>query len=225
MIRVYNPDFQAHDARAMNLNDYDRLLALARRRSRRADEAEDLLHEALVVAAQAGRTDPATENNTRWLAGVIRRLAALRARLAIRRRRIEGKMRVAGEYAAPGPPAGSAEVLDRMPRSARAVAVLVLHGLKREEIAHALGLTSTAIRQRIREVRKSLAGASPELRREALALAYHRQAASRDLELGLIRRSLLDALRIRGGLGTHDPDGHLLVFSAKGLTKSAPRAT
>ena len=46
------------------------LHALARRASRRAEEADDLLQSALLAAIEAGRTDFASPETRRWLAGV-----------------------------------------------------------------------------------------------------------------------------------------------------------
>ncbi|MGF7006351.1 hypothetical protein [Aminobacter sp. BE322] len=65
------------------------LLRQARRASRRADEAEDLLQTVLVAAVEAGRTDLNKPENRRWLEGALRHGAAFDARTAIRRRRRE----------------------------------------------------------------------------------------------------------------------------------------
>ena len=65
------------------------LHALARRVSRRADEADDLVQEALLVALESGRTNLASPETRRWLAGVIRNRAAFDARTSVRRRRRE----------------------------------------------------------------------------------------------------------------------------------------
>jgi len=43
------------------------------------------------------------------------------------------------------------------------------------------------------------------------------------LELGLLRRALLSVLLREGDLGTHDPDGHLIVLSKKSSHNRVPR--
>ncbi|MEM0964275.1 MAG: hypothetical protein AAGK21_17240, partial [Bacteroidota bacterium] len=58
---------------------YTDWLAVARRHSRVVSEAEDLLHDALLIAASAGRIDLDVADNRRWLSGVIRNQAAFRA--------------------------------------------------------------------------------------------------------------------------------------------------
>ena len=67
----------------MDLDLYRALRAQARRLVRRAEEADDLVQDALLAALEAGRSDPP------WLAGVLRKQSAMTARSAIRRRRRE----------------------------------------------------------------------------------------------------------------------------------------
>ena len=55
---------------------YLHLLGVARRHAWRADEAEDVLQEALLAAVAAGR-DVDDSGNQRWLMGVIRNQACL----------------------------------------------------------------------------------------------------------------------------------------------------
>lgn len=199
----------------MTLTEYKQCLAIARRHACSDADAADLLHEALLVAVRAGRGDFGQAVERAWLAGVIRNLAAATARSAGRRRRREAVW--AGD-------SDSADVasLDEMPdRSAvlsdltegtRRVAVLALHGLNQEEICHVLQLKPAAFRQRLTSLRRALGKLPEPLRAEALALAYarpRREGAHR-LDFGLIRRALLHHVRGGEGLGTHDPDGHLI---------------
>lgn len=192
----------------MDLAAYRRLRAEARRHTRRAADADDLVQDALLIALEQGRgDDPA------WLAGVIRNQAAMQARSAIRRRRRETA--VAEDDVAPAheatPPSACA-LLERLPPAARCVAVLALHGLNAEEIRWVLGIAETAFRQRLTRIRKALGELSPSQRAEAMALAYVRDPArSVDLQFGLVRRALKAALQDRAGIGTHDADGHLIV--------------
>src|ERR1700754_4317589 len=99
---------------------YRELLGLARRHARRADEAEDVLQEALLAAVAAGRD----LGDHRWLAGVIRNQATLAARSAARRRRREGRWVHEREDAAPAEPIPVADVLSGLPPSLKAVAAL-----------------------------------------------------------------------------------------------------
>lgn len=204
----------------MDLATYRSLLARARRLSRRAADADDLLQDALLAGIEAGRDDAA------WLEGVLKNLAAMTARGEGRRRRRE-----AGWAAAENPVATEAcadpgpardDLLRRLPPAARRVAVLALHGLSAEEIRWILGLADTAFRQRLTRIRKTLGELPPQQRAEAQALAYVRDPArASDLQFGLVRRSLKAALAGRPGLGTHDADGHLVVI--RGAHGSPPR--
>ncbi|MEO0556731.1 MAG: transcriptional regulator [Bacteroidota bacterium] len=200
----------------MTSDQYAEWLAVARRHTRVANEAEDLLHEALIAAAKAGRLDLTEAANRRWLNGVLRRQAAFLARTAVRRRQRE-EVSVASDELVTAPEAlvgtwGSLG-LETLPRSIRSVLALALHGLRRDEICAVLGISSTAFRQRLVALRKRLGPLPEDLQREALALAYaRRQARADDLALGLIRRALFASSRVAPGLGTHDPDGHLFVL-------------
>ncbi|MFZ5638187.1 MAG: RNA polymerase sigma factor [Pseudomonadota bacterium] len=202
----------------MDLDTYRRLRAEARRHARRAQEADDLVQEALLIGWEQGRDDPA------WLIGVIRHRAAMDARGALRRRRREAlAMADAADEATAFAPDAAPDVapvatalLARFPPSARRVAVLALHGLNAEEIRWVLGIAETAFRQRLTTIRRAIGALPPTQRAEALALAYVRDPArSVDLEFGLVRRALKAALRGDPGLGTHDVDGHLIVVRGR----------
>ncbi len=122
----------------------------ASRVTRRADEAEDLVQDALLVAVSAGRTDLDTLAGQRWLRGVIRNQARLTARTAARRRRREERWQ---DERPPAPVAGEtpvvAELVTGLPQSLRVVALLALTGHSRREIAYLLGINDTALRQRL----------------------------------------------------------------------------
>lgn len=194
----------------MDLATYRRLRARARRLSRRAADADDLLQDALLAAIEAGRDDAP------WLEGVLKNRAAMTARGESRRRRREAICADPDPETAPAaadPAPARASLLRVLPPAARRVAVLALHGLSAEEIRWILGLTDTAFRQRLTRIRKALGELPPELRAQAQGLAYLRDPARAvDLPFGLVRRSLKAALADRAGLGTHDGDGHLLVI-------------
>ncbi|MEZ0469392.1 RNA polymerase sigma factor [Luteimonas salinilitoris] len=198
---------------AIDRETYRALRDQARKLTRSAADAEDLLQEVLLAALRAGRADPP------WLAGVLRRQAALAIRGSVRARRRE---RHAEAGASPGhdepatesvaDPCTAPQVLRQLSPAARQVAVLALHGLSPEEIRWVLELSAAAFRQRLTSIRKSLDLASSDLRAQARALAYVRDPPrSVDLQFGLVRRALKAAIGERAALGTHDEDGHLLL--------------
>ncbi len=195
----------------MDLALYRELRAQAKRLSRRADDVDDLVQDALLVALEARRSEP------EWLAGVIRHRAAMTARGAARRRRREASTAddacAQNDDARQAASADPKPLLQRLPPAARRVAVLALHGLSAEEIRWILQLTPAAFRQRLTSIRKAIGALPPEQHAESLALAYVRDPARTvELQFGLVRRALKSALRGGAGLGTHDPDGHLLVI-------------
>lgn len=214
----------------MDLDTYRRLRTEARRHARRAQDADDLVQDALLIALEQGGEPPDRARPVRddpaWLIGVIRHRAAMDARTAIRRRRREAAVARDEATAAPAhvpePPPSPAALLARLPPSARRVAVLALHGLGAEEIRWILGIADTAFRQRLTTIRKAIGALPPSQRAEAIALAYVRDPArSVDLQFGLVRRALKAALRGDPGLGTHDADGHLIVV--RGRAHTSPR--
>ncbi len=211
--------------RPMDIAAYRRLLAQARRLTRRADEAEDLVQDTLLAALEAGRHDPA------WLSGVLRNRAAMSGRTAARRRRREAAVadampgKAAPSDAAAGNDCESAArawLLERLPPSARRAAVLALHGLSADEIRWILGIEATAFRQRLTRIRRALAELPADRRVEVAELAQLRDPArSADLPFGRIRRVLKTALRDADGIGAHDGDGHLLVLRPRAHVRSA----
>jgi RNA polymerase sigma-70 factor (ECF subfamily) len=212
----------------MTLAEYRTCIAIARRLAGRRDEAEDLLQDALLAGIRAGRLDVAGAADRAWLVGTMRNLALARARGESRRRRRETRWTAEQPASVtPASPAGDDRdaILARLSEGTRRVAVLALHGLDGDEIQYVLGLKPAAFRQRLTALRRALGNLPEPLRAEALALAYAapRRAGEPRLDVGLIRRALLHHLRASGGLGTHDPDGHLLALTTGGTSQSSPR--
>jgi DNA-directed RNA polymerase specialized sigma24 family protein len=184
------------------------LHALARRVARRSDEADDLVQQAVLAALEAGRTDLSAPETRRWLAGVIRNRAAFDARTSARRRRRETAWSdaLAPQTTSPDDAATAASVKHLSP-ALRVTALLALSGHTRQEIGWLLNLSDEALRQRISQLRKALAGADPAAG-PAGALAF-----------GRIRRALLaPARRAQVFLASHDPDGHLFLVSRSQIT-------
>lgn len=206
----------------MDIGLYRRLRSTARRHANSAADADDLVQDALLIALEEGR-DALDANALPWLSGVIRQRALMQARSAIRRRRRDALFAPSPDERMP-PPAAAPDaqaLLANLPPAARRVAVLALHGLGHEEIRWILGVPDTAFRQRLTRIRKALGAMSPGQRAEAMALAYVRDPSrSVDLQFGLVRRALKAALGGRDGLGSHDPDGHLLVVRSRAHTSA-----
>lgn len=211
----------------MNLDAYRHLRAEARRVARKAQDADDLVQEALLIALENGRDG---HDDLAWLSGVLRNRAAMQARSAIRRRRRETAVAMnellpesehgPKDHHDPGP-SSAAALLERLPPAARRVAVLALHGLNADEIRWILGLSATAFRQRLTSIRKAIGVLPPSQRAEALALAYVRDPTRTvELQFGLIRRTLKAALHGQPGIGTHDADGHLLILRGRAHTSA-----
>jgi len=196
---------------------YAALLAQARRLARNAEDAADLVQDTLLAAVEQDR--PA-QGDEAWLAAVLRRQAALRARGDMRRRTRE---RIAQAHApAPAGPDHALAMrpapyafLRALPPASRQVAVLVLHGLDAAEIRWILGLEAPAFRQRLARLRRALATLAPPLDEQAAEAARLGPVRTGSLELGPVRRALKAAL-CGPGLGTHDPDGHLLLVTRRG---------
>lgn len=186
------------------------LHALARRVSRRAEEADDLVQEALLTALEAGRTNLSSPETRRWLAGVIRNRAAFDARTSARRRRRETGWSEAQPAAASRSETTAPELAHLSP-GLRVTALLALSGHTRQEIGWLLNLSDTALRQRISQLKRALdAAPTPDA------------DPSGPLAFGRIRRALLGPTRRPDAiLASHDPDGHLFVVSRSQI--STPR--
>lgn len=108
-----------------------------------------------------------------------------------------------------GAPAGAsggawtwrADFLDSLPRSLRIVAALASADLCAAEIRWLLGLSDTALRQRLSALRGAVRAEDEE---------PTLPASEPPVALGWRRTQLLSNLRRREGrvLATHDPDGH-----------------
>lgn len=186
------------------------LHALARRVSRRAEEADDLVQDALIAALEAGRTNLAAPETRRWLAGVIRNRAAFDARTSARRKRRETGWSEA-QPAASIRTETPAPQLAHLSPALRVTALLALSGHTRQEIGWLLNLSDAALRQRISQLRRALD-----------AMPTPDTGPSGPLAFGRIRRALLGPTRRpEAFLASHDPDGHLFVVSRSQI--SAPR--
>lgn len=183
---------------------YGQLLALARRHAGAA-EAEDVVQDALIIAIEAGRHELADSANAAWLRGVVRNRARMAARAGRRRQRRE----TAWQSGQKAPDAAASlsmpEILAGLSPALRTLAILVLTGHNRREIAYLLDLPDTALRQRVGALRR-------HLRDKGFAAPGELSGLNLDLAYGRIRDALLPALHRHGGVfASHDPDGHLFI--------------
>ncbi|MDX1460550.1 MAG: hypothetical protein R3348_05785 [Xanthomonadales bacterium] len=202
----------------MNLDQYLAFKRAARRLTRSGADAADLLHDSLLVAVRQGRLEFDRPRDRAWLNGVMRKLAAQEARSGARRRRRDTRWASGNEQSDHAEAAGPSErVLAALSPATRQVAVLALHGLDPGEICYILELEPAAFRQRLTSLRRRLGRVPGPLRAEAMALAYNRprREAGHQLDFGLIRRALMHYVGLDPGVGTHDPDGHLVAMRTK----------
>lgn len=183
---------------------YRELLRVARRFARSDDDARDLVQDAVMIALARGFHDWTLPGRRGWLRGLIRKRAAFVARGQQRRQRREALP----DGAAPSS-AGSwvwrADFLASLPRSLRTLATLASADLCAAEIRWLLGLSDTALRQRLTALRRAVrAEGEPPTEPAAVPQA----------SLGGARPLLLAGLRQQHGRValTHDPDGHVILL-------------
>lgn len=182
---------------------YRDVLRMARRLAQSGDEARDLAQDALLAALARGFEDWASPARRAWLRGVVRKRWAFVARAEVRRRRREKLFDGGGRGAVAW--VWDAGFLASLPRSLRAVAVLASADLCAAEIRWLLGLSDTALRKRLSELRRAV--------RSAAELPT-RPAPEPPFSFGARRAQLLAILRGQQGpaVATHDPDGHTILL-------------
>lgn len=182
---------------------YRDLLRTARRWARTEDEARDLVQDTLVIALTSGIADWRSSARRGWMRGVVRKRAAFLVRGHKRRRRREQLPE--GTASRGGAWTWEPAFLAALPRSLRAVAALASADLCAAEIRWLLGLSDTALRQRLSALRSAVRAAAepPTL-----------PAPAPQATFGAQRAQLLAGLRQQGAaLATHDPDGHTILLS------------
>jgi DNA-directed RNA polymerase specialized sigma24 family protein len=183
---------------------YREILRAARRHAGSDEDARDLAQDALVIALARGFEDWSAPGRRGWLRGVVRKRAAFVIRGQARRRRREGLVDGASGAGARRW-VWEADFLASLPRSLRAVAVLASADLCAAEIQWLLGLSSTALRQRLSGLRRAVrAEAEPPTLTSSEPPALS----------GGLRAQLLAGVRRHQGrvVATHDPDGHVILL-------------
>lgn len=194
---------------------YRDLIRTALRYTRGRDQAADLAHDVVVQAIGSGVSDWEDAQRRAWFRGAVRNHAAFVARTAGRRRAREAM--VAGEPSTPHERvAWTTTFLASLPPSLRRLANLAIADLTRPELAYLLDITDTALRQRLTALRRAIGHASE---------ATQPAGATSALATGPLRKALLPTVRRARGMavGTHDPDGHFLVFTEKSASRSGAR--
>ena len=187
---------------------YDECLRAAAGCSRDRSDAGDLVQTIFLYALERG-LDVAAPERRAWLRGALRRRAAFEARLAVRRRNRDAQWQGAGSPAeTPRPWRFSSEFLASLQPSVRALAALASADLNPDEIRSVLRLSGTAFRKRLSMLRRLVREAS-----EAGLNVVTRHGTA--YALGPARASVIESLRRRpeAVLGSHDPDGHPLLFA------------
>jgi RNA polymerase sigma-70 factor (ECF subfamily) len=183
---------------------YREMLRTARRFARSDEEARDLVQDALVIALTRGFDDWSSPARRGWLSGVVRRHAAFVARGHMRRRRRE-RLQVSDWDSGARRWVWRADFLASLPRSLRVVAALASADLCATEIRWLLGLSDTALRQRLSALRSAV---------RAEGEPTTQSAPEPQLAFAGPRKQLLAGLRQQPGrvIATHDPDGHAILL-------------
>jgi len=159
----------------------------------------------MLAAVLTGRTNFDAPETARWLTGTVRNQARMAARSAVRRRRREAQWQSSVTVSDQSEKTDTGTFLVSLPPSLKAVAALALSGHTRHEIAYLLGLSDTALRQRIVALKRKTVAAG-------LALPADLPGLGLNVAYGCIREALLPKLLRHGGaFASHDPDGHLFV--------------
>lgn len=195
---------------------YRELLRLARRFTRSDYEASDLVQDAVMIALARGFDDWSTPGRQGWLRGVVRRRAAFVGRGEKRRRRREELPDGVCTSRASGW-SWHADFLASLPRSLRVVATLASADLCAAEIRWLLGLSDTALRQRLAALRRAVGAAEEPPTASASAPQF---------SFGGPRAVLLAGLRQQHGrvVATHDPDGHAILLRI-GASQLGPKVS
>lgn len=196
---------------------YEECLRVAARCVRNRADAVDLVQTVFMQALEQGVTELSAAERRAWLRGALRRRALFEARVAGRRRRRERRyMDVRGVVdAAATPWRFSPEFLAQLQPSVRALAALASADLNPDEIRAVLRLSGTAFRKRLSMLSQFVHAASEA----GLSIVALRSTV---YAFGPARASVIESLRKRpeAALGTHDPDGHPLIFAVR-----APEST
>lgn len=194
----------------------------AKRYVRRQAEIEDVIQDMYLTAIQSGR-EIQGDQFLLWGKGFIRNHSAFVARSEGRRRKREEDFGAIEHYSAFEVRVPEKFILQLIP-SLRVLCRLINSGLNRQEIRYALDITDTALRQRLTSLRKKW-----DVYLKEYILETEVRSPVHLLETGLLRQSLVKSIQQRlpqldediKVIGSHDPDGNLLIFSGKPAHKKS----
>jgi RNA polymerase sigma-70 factor (ECF subfamily) len=158
-------DLEHESFRRLFDSAYRPLLAYALRRTRRPEDAEEIVADTLLVAWRRRADMPRGTDAIPWLYGVARRLLANQRRGHVRRRRLERMLEPTAPAALdPGELAEAADSTRAVVAASRCLSeddqeVLRLaawEGLSHEQIAISLGCSENAAALRLRRARQRL---------------------------------------------------------------------
>jgi DNA-directed RNA polymerase specialized sigma24 family protein len=191
-----------------------RMRNYAGRYARLSDEADDLVQDVLLAAISQNRKLD-DERFLAWAFGAIRLRASFVARTAARRRRRDSDF-ASCDRSSPNVLPGLPECfLSCLPPSLQILARLVVLGMDRQEIAYLLAVPDTALRQRIRALRRAIARSSYRIDEPVTSLP----ATVFD---GLRRRALRRSLQHGSGrrIAIADPDGQNILLAVAHVSPS-----
>lgn len=202
----------------------DALVNVSRRYSLVSHEAEDLAHDIILSALQRG-IDLHGEAFLRSARGAARLHGAFLARSAGRRRARE--QRIAEESSGGDAPSREDGVegapLSVLSPTLRTTLLLLIQGLEKAELRHALGVNDTALRKRFQALRERGPLERPQL---SLPERTPLLARLRRSQVELVPRlaAQADERKAPRVLAASDPDGHGVIFTEV-LTKGDRTAT
>jgi DNA-directed RNA polymerase specialized sigma24 family protein len=197
---------------------YEECVRVASASSRGAQSARDLVHDVLLDALERSVADLSAPERRAWLRGALRKRAAFDARTAVRRRSREARWTHEHDAPARQPWRFAPELLARLSPALRVLATLASAELDAHEIRSVLGLSDSAYRKRLSDLRHAVQGAT------AAGLAVMSRPAVM-YTLGPARAELLTNLKNHDSwaIASHDPDGHALIFARIDAHETAPR--
>lgn len=188
---------------------FDELNRLARKYTRRIEEAEDLVQDLLVEAVRKEK-DFTEDQFMAWAHGVLRNRAAFIARTEGRRRKREKAVQEKSDDPDQYRPRFPESFTGSLSPALRITARLINCGLNQIEIEYLLGISNQTLRQRFSQLRKEW---TTFLKVNNSGTEYSKERVPDPFDIGLLRRSLRKSFHGNSEkmIGSFDPDGHLFI--------------
>ena len=188
---------------------FDELNRIARKYTRRMEEADDLVQDLLLEAVRQEK-DFTEDQFMAWAHGVLRNRAAFIARTEARRKKREKAVQAKMENPEHHRPAVPHPFIGSLSPSLQITARLLNCGLNQKEMEYLLGISNQTLRQRFSQLRKKW---SIFLKETGYGPEYGNEPVHDPFDIGLLRRSLRKSFHGNPEkmVGTFDPDGHLFI--------------